>query len=65
MSSVSSFAYSPLVEVASRAMSPTFSTLTGITSWWVMVCGNSVQTWPSTRVSWPDAIAWRTGQSGV
>ena len=46
-------------------MSPTFSTLTGMTSWWVMVCGNSVQTWPSTRVSSPDAIAWRTGQSGV
>ena len=46
-------------------MSPTFSTLTGITSWWVMVCGNSVQVWPCTRVSSPDAIAWRTGQSGV
>ena len=65
MSSVSRSAYSPLVEVVSRAMSPTFSTLTGMTSWWVMVCGNSVQAWPSARVSSPEATAWRTGQSGV
>ena len=41
-------------------MSPTFSIATGITSWWVMVCGNSVQAWPSTRVSSPEAIASRT-----
>ncbi len=44
MSPVSSSAYSPLVEVVRSAMSPTFSIATGITSWWVMVCGNRVQT---------------------
>ena len=46
-------------------MSPTFSTCTGMTSWWVMVWGNRVQVWSSTRVISPEAMAWRTGQSGV
>ena len=46
-------------------MSPTFSTLNGITIWWVMVCGYSVHSCPSVRVICPEATAVRTGQSGV
>ena len=65
MSPVSRSAYSALVAVVSRAMSPTFSTFMGITSWLVMVWGNRVQTWPCTRVMSPEAMACRTGQSGV
>ena len=53
------------VEVASRAISPMWSTWKGTMSWLFIVWGNRVQVWSAERTTAWSSIAERTGQSVV